>query len=100
MDHDQLRRVAATRPGYATYDDTRPGNPHWLRRQPSPCTWADRPGTGLLCVRADHQHGTPPTAEPSAPVTEPAVDEHQADTVAGTPPSRRRWWHRLTRSTR
>lgn len=32
MDDDQLRAVAATRPGYATYPDTRPGSPSWWRR--------------------------------------------------------------------
>ncbi|KXK63373.1 hypothetical protein AWW66_03405 [Micromonospora rosaria] len=44
MDDDQLRRIAAGRPGYATYADTRPGNPSWwLRDVPG----AERPPADL-----------------------------------------------------
>jgi hypothetical protein len=96
VDRDQLRRVAATRAGYATYPDTRPGSPYWQRtRQPGPCTWADRPGAGLVCVRADHRHhGQAVAATTPAPVTAVALAEHLTAAMAETPP-RRRWWHRL-----
>ncbi|SCL32081.1 hypothetical protein GA0070616_4384 [Micromonospora nigra] len=32
MTDEQLRRVAATRPGFATYPTSRPGTPSWWRR--------------------------------------------------------------------
>lgn len=94
MDRDHLRRVADTRPGYATYPDTRPGSPHWLRpRQPGPCTWADRPGAGLICVRADHRHNDQVVAVPAA-VEQATPRPATAPTAAAATPSRR-WWHRL-----
>jgi hypothetical protein len=96
VDHDRLRAIAATRPGYATYPDTRPGSPYWLRpRQPSPCTWAVRPGAGLLCVRADHQHhdqAVTAVAPAAAVVEAPA-----SAAVTAVAPPRRRWWQWLTR---
>lgn len=97
---DRLRAIADTRPGYATYPDTRPGSPYWQRtRQPGPCTWAHRPGTGLICVRSDHQHQEriAGTGDPLPPLPDCA---YPADAVPLPPPVRRRWWHRITRRAR
>ncbi|MFI2663710.1 hypothetical protein [Micromonospora carbonacea] len=67
MDDNQLRAVAATRPGYATYPDTRPGSPSWWRR--------DIPG-------APARQDTPPPVVLAGPALEEA---HAAATTALRP---------------
>lgn len=100
---DELRRTADTRPGYATYPDSRPGSPSWWRRpvdgvppgrpHPGPVSFAD-----WLVAR----HGTP-----MVEALDDARDRYEAEkaevrasdfrTVYVEPEPRRRWWHRITR---
>ena len=97
MDREQLRKVAASRPGYATYPETPPGDPSWWRRPlgsdtppatPAPddrCELVAMEGIEVICARADHRHGIQPSpvvatatsAATPAPDTAPAakVDE-------------------------
>ncbi|MEU4781049.1 hypothetical protein [Micromonospora sp. NPDC023633] len=73
MDDEQLRAVAATRPGYATYPDTRPGSPSWWRRdvpgtQPRPTTGPTRATLAGPALEEAHAAATkalrPLTVEP------------------------------------
>lgn len=63
MDLERLRRVAATRPGYATYPKTEPGSPSWWRRP--------LPGQKLVAEAVDAVPG--PMATPPAPPPPPSV---------------------------
>ncbi|WP_431976158.1 hypothetical protein [Micromonospora haikouensis] len=91
MDDDQLRAVAATRPGYATYPDTRPGSPSWWRR-PMP----DRPTPARTITREDLAQ----LADRIGVRLEP-WELDVADQVLRMPPpaaaERVRWWRRAAR---
>lgn len=118
------RATADTRPGYATYPTTPPGNPSWWRGQPPTPTTADAAGP----QPSDHDRCTKwcgfchlGTGEPvedrtaeqpallvtfSHPVTLDEVAELRDRFTANGRPvhitaslnvTRRRWWHRYTR---
>ncbi|MEU6387681.1 hypothetical protein ABZ847_29460 [Streptomyces bauhiniae] len=97
-DDDQLRKLAHTRPGYATYPDSAPGTPSWWLRhghphptrtlRPDDCLIVAREGAGLMCARPNHEHS--PAARPAPPTPTGFI-------TLVEPPARRRWWHRITR---
>ncbi|QDY06145.1 hypothetical protein FJK98_02345 [Micromonospora sp. HM134] len=114
MDDDQLRKLAHTRPGYATYPDSAPGSPSWWRR-PVPGTTPGRPATRRdVATWRPARPGDTPEHGPVQPVDAPAdelAEVAAAITEAAATgkavwlpggrgyvePARRRWWHRITR---
>ncbi|MER7164517.1 hypothetical protein ABT336_00340 [Micromonospora sp. NPDC000207] len=93
MDDAQLRRVAATRPGYATYPETAPGSPSWWDR-PTPCdplspTTLGPPRPVSFAADLVARHGQPMREELDAARTryETALRRHRRPSV----------WRRLAR---
>lgn len=123
-DDHAWRATAATRPGYATWPDTRPGDPSWWRRagdqpptlhrggpiagepkllhlHPDECVLVARETGAVVCVRRDHPHHNEfPlfVADPDIHHGPPVRPPHRGPAPDSQPaPPRRRWWHRHTR---
>lgn len=122
------RRTADSRPGYATYPTTPPGNPSWWRHDPgrglSPIARVmaglDHPGPppvdGEKCAKwcgfchlgTGGPEQLPPISyadqliarhgEPMRDAIDQARIRYEADKERARNP-RRRWWHRYTRRT-
>lgn len=107
MDDQQLRALAATRPGYATYPNSRPGSPSWWRH-PLPDGTTGRPPTGRDVARFTEQHlgvtvtpwqvqvldeafSTPPFG-PLPPIPDSAYPPNAVDLPIARP-----WWRWLRR---
>jgi hypothetical protein len=110
---DELRHLADTRPGYATYPTSKPGSPSWWQRHgqqpPARPTPDRRPWTGpqplmsfgppMILAPVDEQDDEQDADELRAAI----ADLGLADRVVKVGPDvttvhePRRWWHRITR---
>lgn len=112
MTRSRLHRLADTRPGYATYADTAPGDPghRWHRTTPAPTT-TPRPlmpiggpydllGRYAIGAPAAEPTVSPPSA-PQEPAQAPPTPTDTPDTaerisaVHSGPPAPH-WWQRIT----
>ena len=109
---DELRALADTRPGYATYPNSKAGSPNWWARhgqqppaRPAP---AARPWTGpqplmsfgppMILAPVDERDDELVAAENlRARYIEAATTGEPVWLLGDTAPEPRRWWHRITR---